>query len=296
VVVALVASGLLAAACGIDFVGSLEEHAGGADSSTDGAFGDRSLPSSCVTLDASCLGTLPDIWKPISVAAPGCEVGFSSVSLVVNPRNAAGSCACGACRPQGSYTCTGTTAISGGNTCDDSPIAQAPPGTCTNASAQHLRGTPPKASGNVTCFAPNDAGTGPMADELAVCVPGCSANFCGSASRCVIAEGAQACPSGFKLQAQAGTGVDPQCPPCECEAGVPGKCEGTVLAFDNANCPDSGTIKTYAVGTCNTFPSGNYDSVLPMLVPPDASCFAVPQANALTPDAALVGAKTICCQ
>jgi hypothetical protein len=33
-----------------------------------------------------------------------------------------------------------------------------------------------------------------------------------------------------------------------------------------------------------------------MLVPPDASCFAVPQANALTPDAALVGAKTICCQ
>jgi hypothetical protein len=295
---ALIASALFGVACGIDFVGGREDGTSDADASSDGGTRDVALPMACTTLDASCLGALPDIWKPIAIASPACGAGFAPVSLIVNPRNAAGSCACGACQAQGAFTCSGTTAISGGNSCGDSPIAQAQPGKCTQANAQHIMGSPPAAGGSVTCSAPNDAGTGVMVDGLSVCVPGCSADFCGSASRCVIAEGEQACPSGFKLQARAGIGADPGCPACECEAGVPGSCTGNVVAFASNNCTDSGIVKTYAVGTCNVFPSGNYSSVLAAPVPPTPQCFPVapPSAAALAGDASLLGAKTICCQ
>lgn len=298
--IALIASGLFGVACGIDFVGSREAPGagGGADASSEGAARDAALPSACVTLDASCLGVLPDIWKPIAVGSPACGAGFTSVSLLANPRTAAGSCACGTCQPQGAFTCAGNTPISGGNTCQDNPIAQAAPGKCTSANAQHIMGAPQKATGSVTCLAANDAGTGAMVDELAVCVPGCSADFCGSASRCVLAEGEQACPSGFKLQGHAGTGADPGCPTCECEAGAPGKCTGNVYAFETGNCADSGTVNSYALGTCNVFSNGNYSSVLAVPVPPAAQCFPVPSTSApgSLGDASLTGTKTICCQ
>lgn len=289
----------LAAACGIDFVGSAP--LGGADGAADGPSSDPSdagatLPRPCATVDAACLGPLPDPWQPIAMGTPGCGAGFTAATLLANPRSGAGSCACGACQPVGSFTCTGTTAVSGGNTCNDPPIADAPPGTCTTATAQHLRGTPPKAGGAIGCFAPNDAGSGVTTDALAVCVPGCAADFCAASSRCVIADGERACPSGFQLRAHAGAAADPGCPPCACEAGLPGTCRGTITAYATSNCTATGLVKTYDVGTCNTFDTGDYHSVLAKLVPPDASCSPVPTATAPVGDASLVGAKTICCQ
>jgi hypothetical protein len=237
------------------------------------------------------------MWKPIAIGAPGCGAGFTSVSLLENARTTAGSCACGACRPTSAFTCAGDVSIAGGNNCGDAPIAQAQNGACKVAHAQHLMAGPPQASGSAACAAPNDAGTGATADSLSVCVPGCEADFCASATRCVIAEGEQACPSGLTLRTHVGTGADPGCPPCECEAGVPGKCTGTVTAFANTTCADSGLVETYGVGTCNQFSSGDYDSVLVKLVPPDASCFPVlADAAAQMGDASLVGTKTICCK
>ena len=300
--VAVIGAGL-AAACGIDLVGSAEPSALG-DASTESSRADNGgdgggVAAACMTLDASCLGALPAGWQPVSIAsgASGCGIGFQEAALVVNPRAAAGACACGACLPVGSFTCTGTVAVSGGNTCDDPPIANAVPGACTQASAQHIRGTPPKAGGTVDCVAPNDAGSGATStDALSLCVPGCDADFCASASRCVIAEGEQACPSGFQLRAHAGTSADPGCPPCACEAGAPGTCGGMITAYSSNDCAATGTVNAYAVGTCNTFSSGNYNSVRPTLVPPTPSCFAVPTAAAPVGDASLVGAKTICCQ
>lgn len=301
--VAVIAAGLVVAACGINFVGSAESSAMGdastgssRDDSGGGSDGGGVAPA-CATLDVSCLGALPAIWQPVSIATTGCGVGFQEATLVVNPRAAAGSCACGACRPVGSFMCTATVAVSGGNTCDDSPIANAVPGTCTQASAQHIRGTAPRAGGSVDCVAPNDAGTGATTtDALSLCVPGCDADFCASASRCVMAEGEQPCPSGFQLRTHAGTSADPGCPPCACEAGAPGTCSGMITAYSSNNCAATGTVTAYAVGTCNTFSSGNYNSVRATLVPPTPSCFPVPTASAPVGDASLVGAKTICCQ
>jgi hypothetical protein len=282
-----------AAACGIDVLGTGDfSEAGAPDASSNEA----AFPEPCATLDASCLGALPPIWKPISVGAPGCAADFMPATLVANPRAPGGACACGACQPSGAFTCTGNTAISGGTDCKDDPIAQAAPGACTNASAQHLQATPPHATGTTSCFAANDAGTGATTDALTLCVPGCAADFCGSSSRCIVAEGDQACPSGFQLRDHAGTSADPGCPPCECEAGAPTTCGGTVTAYDDKDCADSGTITIYPVATCNMFSSGNYDSVRVKLVPPDASCSPVVSAAPIVGDASLVAVKTVCCQ
>ena len=299
-VAVMAAAGMgFAAACGIDLTGTAEPEAGASSTGSggDGAIDGGALPTACATLDVSCLGALPSIWKPIALGGPSCSAGFTAAALVTNPSAGSGACACGACRPVNSFTCTGTTAISGGDNCGDSPIANARSGVCTPARAQHLEGAPPKATGMVTCLAPNDAGSGATADPLTACIPtSCSAEFCGGSSRCVVAEGERACPSGFTLRAHAGVAADPGCPPCACNAGPPGTCTGTVTGYESNNCGAGGTVKTYAVGTCNDFGSNDYNSVLVKLVPPDASCSPVPPKAAVVPDASLVAAKTICCQ
>ncbi len=262
-----------------------------------GAIGvDANLPEACSTLDAACLGALGSEWQPVAIGDGGCSSGFSSVTLVTNPRLLDGGCACGGCSVVGAFTCTKPTPISGGNNCGDNPIAQAPPGQCTQASAQHLEAHVVQATGSVGCFAPNDAGSGAAADEVTVCIPGCAADFCSGPSRCVMAEGSVGCPSGFQPFARVGTGVDPGCAACACDAGPPGDCTGTVTGFDNSSCNDGGAlVHTYAVGTCNVFDNNtNFQSVLVSLAPPDASCTV--SSAPVAGDASLVGAKTICCQ
>jgi hypothetical protein len=224
----------------------------------------------------------------------GCGAGFTAATLVTNPRLLDGGCACGACATSGAFSCP-PSPISGGNSCNDNPIANAPSGQCTQAHAQHLEAHVVQATGSVACSAPNDAGAGASGDDVTLCIPGCSADFCGGASRCVIAEGEVACPSGFQLFARAGTGVDPGCAPCACDAGAPGDCTGSVTAFETNNCADSGLVHTYAAGTCNVFDNQtNYSSVLVTLTPPDASCTVA--SATVDGDASLVGVKTICCQ
>ncbi len=263
----------------------------------DGGADVPTLPQGCTTLDAACLGNLTAGWRPVSVSdASSCGQGFEAGTLVTNARTLAGGCACGACQPVGSFSCAGPVPISGGNGCNDPPIANATPGVCTQASAQHLEAHNVQATGSVTCFAGNDAGAGATTDTLTVCVPGCTADFCGGASRCVLSEGDLPCPSGFTLFAKAGTGADPGCAPCACEAGAPGQCSGTVTGFESASCGDSGLVHGYPVGTCNVFDNQtDYQSVLVTLGAPDASCFAI-DAGSSGGDASLLEVKTICCQ
>jgi hypothetical protein len=256
----------------------------GATSSGD----DGGIPPPCAVLDASaCLGALPEGWQPVTVSDAGCPPGFTSKSLLVNPRVEDGGCACGACQVTGAYACTGGVAIAGGDSCADPPIADASPGACTQAQAQHIEATPPMATGAVGCSAPGDAGPGATTDRLSICLPTCSADFCASPRRCILAEGDLPCPGGFTLLSQAGTGADPGCPGCGCQVSPPGPCAGTVTVFDDDAC-DSGTSATYPVAACN-------QSVLVQLTPPDASCTAVPPPPGAG-DASLTGAKTICCR
>jgi hypothetical protein len=277
---------LLFAGCGISEQGLLATDAGV----------DANLPETCATLDAACLGSPGPLWTPIALTDAGCGSGFTAQALKTNARLTSGSCACGACQVTGSFAC-GTSAISGGNNCTDTPIAQAASGQCTQAHAQHLEAYPSQATaGTIGCTAPNDAGTGAVGDDVTTCIPtSCTADFCGGGSVCAIAEGAVQCPSGFSLFAQVGTGVDPFCAPCGCDASAPTECDGVVTGFETPNCTDSGLVHTYDVGTCNVFDNKtDYSSVLVQLVPPDASC-SVTSATT-TGDAGLVGTKTICCK
>jgi hypothetical protein len=279
---------LLFAGCGISEHGLLDVDAGGVDAS---------IPETCATLDAACLGTLGAGWSPISLTDAGCATGFTAQSFKTNPRLLDGGCACSACQVTGSFACDASSAISGGNNCTDNPIAQAPSGVCTQAHAQHLEAYPAAASnGTIGCTVANDAGAGAIADTIDTCIPtSCTANFCGGGSVCMISDGDVACPSGFTPFAKVGSDVTAGCAACSCDASAPGNCGGSVTGFESNDCTDGGLVHTYQVGTCNVFDNNtDYSSVLVQLQPPDASC-SVSSAS-IAGDASLVGTKTICCK
>jgi hypothetical protein len=289
-----------AVACGLPLSGLGAAADGGSPSAdvsseTPAAVNESGPPPACTSLDAACLGPLPSGWQAIALTDAGCAPGFTAAHLVMNPRVEDGGCACGGCRVIGSYDCEGTVAISGGDGCNDPTLVDAAPGTCTPASAQHVEAHPTQATGNVGCFASNDAGTGVTADPLGICVPGCSADYCASSSRCIVAEGTVPCPTGFTLLGLAGTGAEPGCAPCSCTSSAPGDCAGTVTVFDDPACADVDSSATYAMGTCNQYTTtGDYQSLRVDLVPPDASCAASIAAG--TADASLVEPRTVCCQ
>ncbi len=279
---------VLFAGCGLGEQGSLDVDGGGGV--------DANLPETCATLDAACLGALGSDWTPISLTDAGCATGFTPQAFKTNPRLLDGGCACGACQVTGSFACDAATPISGGNNCNDDPIAQAPPEQCTQAHAQHLQGAVTQATaGTIGCAVANDAGGGAVGDDVTTCIPtSCTADFC-SGSVCAIADGEVPCPSGFSLFARVGSDVAPFCAPCACDASAPGHCGGNVTGFATSDCTDGGLVHTYAVGTCNSFDDNiDYSSVLVQLVPPDASC-SVASAQ-LAGDAGLLGTKTICCK
>ena len=304
-VVATGALGGWVAACGLPLTGlgpnDLEGGTGadvttGADgTSAEGSSGGGDDgPTACTTVDAACLGGIPSGWQPVTVADAGCPSAFTAAVLRVNPRLDKGSCACGACQVVGALQCTNGVAISGGDGCNDSTLVTALPDTCTQAQAQHVEAHPVGPGGVVGCFAANDAGSGATTDPLTVCYPGCTADFCGSGPRCIVSDGDVVCPSGFTLLAKAGTGADPGCAPCGCDAGPAAACGGSVTVFNDDHCGDGGSA-TYAIGTCNQFTtSGDYNSLLVHLDPPDAACTVA--STLLAGDASLVGVRTICCQ
>ena len=263
-------------------------------SSSDGGAFESSVPPSCTTLDAACLGAVPTGWQPVAVSDAGCAAGFTPKPLLANPRLPDGGCACGACQIVGAFACNAVVAISGGDNCADPTLVTVTPGSCAQASAQHVEAHPPQATGAVSCFAPNDAGVGVITDSLTLCVPGCSVDFCKLAQPCIESPGDLACPVGFTLLAKAGTGADPGCAPCGCDAGGPGACGGTVTAYDNGTCADSGAAVTYPVGTCNQYSTTvDYQSLLVDLVPPTPSCTSAPTDDG---DASLTGVTTVCCR
>lgn len=300
------AAGALAgvvAACGLPRAGlgaAVDAAAGGGDDSSASADGestgnDAGSPA-CTGVDAACLGPLPSGWQPIALGDGGCLPGFSTANLVTNARIEDGGCACGACQAIGTFECEASVPVSGGdNNCGDPPFVTATPGACTQGQAQHVDAHPPLASGNVACFAANDAGSGVTVDPFTMCVPDCTTDYCSATtSRCVVADDVIPCPSGFNLLARAGTGADPGCAPCACEAGAPGPCAGSITIFGDTACSPDASFATYTVGTCNEY-STDYQSLLVALVPPAPTCF--PAAGGAEPgDASLVQVRTICCQ
>ena len=303
-VAGIVAVTTWAVACGLPLDGIAASHDAGAgdasvagDDASGSGDGGGSPDAACVALDPACLGSLPPGWQAIGVTDGGCPPGFDAATLLVNPRVGDGGCACGSCQIVGAFDCDASVPISGGDGCNDPTLVTVAPGACVAAQAQHVEAhPPPAASGAVGCYVPNDAGTGVTTDPLTVCVPGCTADYCGASSRCVVAVGAVPCPSGFTLLAQAGTGADPGCAPCACEAGPPGACAGTVTVFGAASCANSGGVATYPVGSCNQFSTtSDYQSLVVDLVAPEASCSS--SSSATDPaDASLLGLRTICCQ
>jgi hypothetical protein len=248
----------------------------------------------CTDVDASCLGPLPTGWQAITITDGGCNPGFTLATLVTNPRIADGGCACGPCQAIGTYDCEAGVVITSGDTCTDSPpLANTTPGTCTQASAQHVQANMPHATGTITCFAASDAGSGASVDTLGVCVPDCTADYCSAPSRCVMAEGDVPCPTGFQPFARAGTSADPGCAPCACEAGAPGTCGGSVTVYTDDACNNAGA--TYDAGSCHQFSTQqDFSSLRVAAVPPAPSC--VPSSGAADPgDASLEQVRTICC-
>src|SRR5579859_143415 len=279
-VLVLGASGAWLAACGLpagglaavdgaagDDVTGGDDAAGGAEGSSGG--GDGGGPggdagtTGCATVDASCLSGVPAGWQPVTVGDAGCPSAFTAAVLRTNPRVDDGGCACGACQVVGAYTCAGPSSVTSGDGCGDLPplLGTVSPDTCTQArSSQHVQAHPPTATGTVACAAPNDAGAGATSDPLTVCYPSCTADFCAAGPHCIVSDGDVTCPGGFTLLAKAGTGADPGCAPCTCDAGPPAACGGTVTVFGDSVCGDSGTA-SYAVDTCNSYDPG-FTSVL----------------------------------
>ncbi len=261
--------------------------AGGEDGQRDG-----STHTPCVDLDAACLGALPPGWQPVGIGDGGCAQGYTTETLVTNPRLADGSCACGACQVIGSYGCDGSLAISGGDNCGDPTLVTVTPGSCAAAQAQHVEAHVSTATGSVGCFAANVAGAGAVTDPMTLCVPGCGTDYCQASQRCIAADGELSCPTGYTLLARAGQGADLACAPCACDAGPPGTCAGTVAVYSDTACSDAGLLATYEAGTCNEY-STDYGSVLVQLAAPQPSCTA---ATTTEGDASLTGVKTICCR
>jgi len=275
-----------AMACGLAENGLLDADGGGVD---------VQVPETCASLDASCLGALPSGFQPVAIGSGACSSGFNGITLRTNPHLGAGGCACGACTTSGTFACDAGVPISGGDNCGDDPFATATPGACINVNAtQHLKAHAVQATGSIACSAPNDAGSGATSDPVLVCVPtSCTVDFCGGSSRCAMAEGEVPCPNGFSFFAHAGTGVDPGCAPCACEAGAPGACGGEVTAYFNDGCNASDDAGVFAVDSCN-YISAQYQSVVVSLTPPDASCSLT--SSTLSGDASLIGEMTICCR
>jgi hypothetical protein len=292
--------GAWAVACGLPVagLGAVVDGSVGADGAggDDGGSATGESGPGCATVDAACLGGIPSGWQPVTVGDGGCPSAFTAAVLATNPRTPDGGCACGACQVVGSFTCTGMTTITAGDGCGDSPplVAGASPETCTKPAntAQHVEAHLVAASGTVACSAANDAGAGATTDPLTVCYPSCTADFCASSPHCIAADGDVACPGGFALLAKAGTGADPGCAACACDAGPAGACGGTVTVYADDVCGDAGS-STYPVGTCNTY-GGAYASLFVHLEPPDAACTVT--APSASGHASLVGTRTICCQ
>jgi hypothetical protein len=218
-------------------------------------------------------------WQPVGLGDGGCAQGYTTETLVTNPRLADGGCACGPCQVIGSYGC-------------DPPFLTVTPGICAAGQAQHVEAHVSTATGSVGCSAANVAGTGAATDPLTLCVPGCGTDYCQAGQRCIAADGELPCPTGYTLLVRAGQGAETSCAPCTCDAGPPGACTGTVAIYSDTACSDAGLLALYTAGSCNEY-SSDYSSVLVQLAAPPPSCTA---ATAAEGDASLTGVKTICCR
>ncbi len=288
-------AGVLAIACGLDPSGLADLDGGVGDHDDGGAGADAfDLPEACSSLDASaCLGALPAGWQPVSVGS-SCPAGYQAVPFVTDPSVPDGGCTCGACTVSGTYSCDASVPISGGNGCGDNPFANATPGQCSNVNqTQHLKAHLVKATGSVSCSAPNDAGSGAVATPTTVCVPGCDVDFCAGASLCAMADGHRACPPGLPRSLYVGTGADPGCAPCGCDASAPENCAGTVTAYYGNDCTPGDEAGTWPVDTCQ-YIQAKYKSVHVDLTAPPATCTVA--SATVEGDASLIGEKTVCCQ
>ena len=314
-----VALGALAA-CGLDESGlapidgggdSIVVPEGGADVVADVA-PDVPLPPSCATTDLSCLGFdagAPDGWAPYVVALgdAGCPSGdYTGSAWVTNPSVASG-CSC-SCTPSGSWTCPSTLTVKNGLNCGSTSTVN--PNQCTAQTSAHIEVDPVAATNNnVTCSADASAPV-TIAESLSLCAPGCDAGAQGlcaqpSGSRCIVAEGVQACPDNSFTQHVVGASATGSCAPCSCDIGAAPSCNAAATVYygygnfpnhtADDKCQTGGQFTTQQLSLNGTCQAANdfYDSFTVAWTPLGETTCTTSGGGG---DAGLSSPKTVCCK
>jgi hypothetical protein len=304
-------------ACGIDESGLQGDASADGGPKSDTGLpdvpNDVPLPPTCASTDVSCLGFdagAPDGWAPFIVAASQCPAGdYASSPWVRNPALAPGSCSCG-CAAQGAYACPAQITISNGGACGSDVTVDAGACQAQVPASMHMElGSPPTASGNAVSCAADASPAVAQSDPFVLCSAGCDAGaqaVCSAPvnTRCIAADGVQACPNGL-AQHIVGVAAVASCNPCSCKPGIAPTCAATAqvftgyfngqqYVFDN-NCQSGGqfTAQNLALNQTCQAANNNYDSfsvTWNALAAP--TCTASPGGG----DAGLAAVKTLCCK
>ncbi len=269
-----------------------------ADAKAADAASDAVVPPACATLDASCVPTIPEGWKPVVVVAAGksCDTDFSTALYVSTPQLVANACACSACSTTGTHSCdAGVTFTTNTASCISSGSIS--PNQCTAAGVNgYLQYDNYGAVGNVTCTPGAPSNANATATPITACYPtSCSSDYCGASGlKCIEQVGVAGCPSGFTQQTIAGDSASAQCAACGCTVKS-AVCSGSLACWNGdpfcGGAPGAtiatGNVCTNVGGTCGVT---TYIKFTPAL-PPAPSCVQTQDASV----AVLAGERTICC-
>ena len=326
---------------GSDGSGADDSGSGGGDGCPTVEICDNGVDDTCDGLidcaDPACQSgwtctpsAVPPGWALVEYAEmsqPDCSVGYAAPSdALEGPDGKPATCACacdvagiGSCE-SGDFTvtpnvatptCTGlpVTSPASGGACSPAAakytahaggmlqVAPVPytPGSCTPAPS----GTPPPveyAGEGRICTATQ---TGAGCPSGGVCAPAPGSAF----DLCIVASGAQPCPSGFTNAHSVGSGVtdDRGCTPCTC-GGATAQCANASLTLFTASDCSMGAQSLPAANTCVAFPSmtmggggnGTFVAYEYSAVVQGESC--PPSAVSAKGGVSLAGIQTVCCR
>jgi len=286
--------------------------AGAAGSAATGGASVDSGP--CPGSDAACLDDVPTGWKLVAFASsttPSCPVGFAP-PIDVDTDASLGtfhcSCACTVTTPPDCLNPQVTFWISNsvGQQCSTSGLSVKVNGpTCVPINGSFANYVTAKAS------APTSAGTCSVSAEpsgqievtrgrLCAATSDCNTNPCGALpaefSRCIVHDGAVACPAGSPFQAAhtVATSHAGQCSACGSGCSIPNPCRNqSVSVFSDSSCKK--LVRSFAVdGPCEASGhSGDTAGGVTYTATAATDCVASGTSSAsLDAD----GARTVCCR
>jgi len=295
-------------ACGIDENGLEVNDASVSDSSSVDASNDAvkdvvtELPQSCTTLDVSaCVDSgVPDGWAPIvaNIASPTCPTTADyTVNAYGDNPQADGGCGCG-CATKGSYSCAGTVTYWQQSCTNAETFDASDDGGCyaTNGSHDFKMGSATVSDLGAGCTASNTSTPGSTTGDVTVCVPACTADYCGQTGvyhRCIWSATQTACPTPFtgpKDTIGSPTDVNVACT-CGCTINK-GSCDATIKLYGGGDTTCGTTsVGSVAVGTCFNSGGGTVDSFYYQPSVPTVAC----DASAPAPTATFNAPITVCC-